>query len=70
MVLDPSQADMVNKLGAAEQQARDAIHTGASVKPGTEVRGYWPSGGTVVRVLLVVIGVLIVASWALTALNH
>jgi hypothetical protein len=65
--LEPSVVDIVAKSAIVEPRAKDALRINAD--EARDPRG-WPEPGTVVKVIAIVIVVIVLVGWALTALNH
>jgi hypothetical protein len=67
MVQEVGQAEIVAKQGLGEVNAQDALR--ASPERQHRTIGWWPSGSTVLRVLLIGFLVIVAIGWALTLLN-
>lgn len=61
------QGEMIAKAGMAHSTAKDITRRDPTL-PHRRI-GYWPSGSTIIRLVLIGIVVVIAIGWALTALN-
>ena len=61
-----TQGELISKAALGDAKAKDALREA----PIHRQPGWWPEAGTVARFILVVIGVIVLIGWLLTALNH
>ena len=63
---DDGYQGLVNAGALGKVKAAEAREAGNGVRQ----LGWWPQAGTVAKVILAVLGVIVLIGWLLTALNH
>lgn len=61
--------DGINDLSGTPGLADSQVTEAQRRNRGQTEAGRWPSAGTVLRVLLLALGLVVVVGWALTAIN-
>jgi hypothetical protein len=62
------QGELLSKAVLSDVKAKDA--TRFDPQRAHRTIGWWPQAGTVAKFILVVLGVIVLIGWLLTALNH
>lgn len=59
-------------LGLGHARALGDVKVAEARQAGNGIRqlGWWPQAGTVAKFILVILGVIVLIGWLLTALNH
>ena len=68
MTWEVPQAEIADKSRMADAHAKAAIHQAPDARHRTA--GHWPSGSTVLKVLLLGVVAVIAVGWLLTVLNR